>query len=177
MKEPTRTTSGKFSPLDSSRGWCRLERYSDAVNPEARCTALAHASRGANRETGWGGTRSAGFRLWCGAVPCPKAARRCRTGGSMTAPTARRLIPLLISALLLLACASTAPPPPVAAVTIAPVTTEIVIGASVQLTATTWDASGRVLQGRDVTWTHSDPTGPWRDTDRRSIGRVRERTD
>ena len=66
----------------------------------------------------------------------------------MTAPSTRRLIPLLISALLLLACASTAPPPPVAAVTIAPVTTEIVIGASVQLTATTWDASGRVLQGR-----------------------------
>jgi len=76
----------------------------------------------------------------------------------MTAPSTGRLIPPLISALLLLACASTAPPPSVAAMTIAPVTTEIVIGTTVQLTATTWDASGRVLQGREVTWTHSDPT-------------------
>jgi uncharacterized protein YjdB len=67
-------------------------------------------------------------------------------------------MPLLTSAVLLVACTSTSPPQPVAAMTIAPVTTEIVIGASVQLMAMTWDASGRVLQGREVTWTHSDPT-------------------
>ncbi len=29
-----------------------LERNLDAMNPEARCRAVAHASRGANRETG-----------------------------------------------------------------------------------------------------------------------------
>jgi uncharacterized protein YjdB len=42
--------------------------------------------------------------------------------------------------------------------TIAPETTEIVVGATVQLTAATWDADGHVLVGRDVTWGHSDPS-------------------
>jgi uncharacterized protein YjdB len=59
---------------------------------------------------------------------------------------------------LLLACASTSPPPPVAVVTIVPETTELVVGASMQLTAATWDASGRVLPGRAVIWANSDPT-------------------
>ena len=76
----------------------------------------------------------------------------------MTAPSTRRLVPLLTSALLLVACTSTSPPQPVADVTIVPVTTELVVGATVQLTAATWDADGHVLLGRDVKWAHSDPS-------------------
>jgi len=75
----------------------------------------------------------------------------------MTAPSTRRLIPLLTSALLLVACTSTSAPQPVADVTIVPETTELVVGATVQLTAATWDADGHVLPGREVTWAHSDP--------------------
>ena len=75
----------------------------------------------------------------------------------MTAPLIRTLTPAVAFALLLAACQATAPPPPVAAVTIAPVTVELVIGASVQLRAATWDADGRVLRGRSVTWANSDP--------------------
>ncbi len=75
----------------------------------------------------------------------------------MTAPSTRRLISLLTSALLLVACASTSPPQPVAAVTIVPETTDLVVGATVQLRAAIWDADGHVLLGREVTWAHSDP--------------------
>jgi len=76
----------------------------------------------------------------------------------MTAPLTRRLIPLVGFTLLLIACASTAPPPPVVALTIVPVTTELVVGATVQLTAATWDASGRAVGHRAVTWASSNPT-------------------
>jgi uncharacterized protein YjdB len=76
----------------------------------------------------------------------------------MTAPPIRRVIPAIAFALIVAACESTAPPPPVAAVTVVPVTVELVVGATMQLTAATWDASGGVLQGRGVTWGNSDPS-------------------
>src|SRR5439155_9086791 len=43
--------------LDKQVARCILKRYSDAVNPEAAVVRLAHASGGANRETGYAGTR------------------------------------------------------------------------------------------------------------------------
>jgi uncharacterized protein YjdB len=62
--------------------------------------------------------------------------------------------------LLVVACGSggewTAPPPPVAAVTIKPESVEVVVRGTVQLTATTWDASGRAVHGRAVTWASSN---------------------
>lgn len=47
--------------------------------------------------------------------------------------------------------------PPVATVTVAPSTSSVVAGGTVQLTATTRDASGAVLTGRTVTWETSSP--------------------
>jgi hypothetical protein len=52
----------------------------------------------------------------------------------------------------------TAPPPPIAAVAIVPESSEIVVGGAVQLTAAMWDASGRAVGHRAVTWASSDPT-------------------
>src|SRR3989441_12229619 len=50
----------------------------------------------------------------------------------------------------------TVPPPvPVASVTVAPAT--VLVGVTVQLTATTKDAAGNVLTGRTVTWATSNP--------------------
>src|SRR6266571_1061149 len=48
-----------------------------------------------------------------------------------------------------------APPPPVASVTLSPAATGVSVGATVQLTATLKDASGKVLAGRSVTWASS----------------------
>jgi uncharacterized protein YjdB len=63
--------------------------------------------------------------------------------------------------LLVVACGSggqwTAPPPPVAAVTVVPESVEVVVRGSVQLGAVTWDASGRAVRGRAVTWASSNP--------------------
>ncbi len=53
------------------------------------------------------------------------------------------------------AVAVTAPPVPVASVTVAPAT--VLVGVTVQLTATTRDAGGNVLTGRTVTWATSNP--------------------
>src|SRR6266851_5093539 len=53
------------------------------------------------------------------------------------------------------AVAVTAPPVPVASVTVAPAT--VLVGVTVQLTATTRDAGGNVLTGRPVTWATSNP--------------------
>src|SRR6266568_9637594 len=47
------------------------------------------------------------------------------------------------------------PPPPVASVTLSPAATGVSVGATVQLTATLKDASGKVLAGRSVTWASS----------------------
>jgi hypothetical protein len=47
---------------------------------------------------------------------------------------------------------------PVATVAVAPSSVSILQGAKTQLTATTSDASGRVLSGRTVTWSSSDQT-------------------
>ena len=59
--------------------------------------------------------------------------------------------------LLVAACGeSTAPPPPIAAVTIVPESVEVVVHGTVQLTAAMWDASGRPVPGRAMTWTSSD---------------------
>jgi len=50
------------------------------------------------------------------------------------------------------------PPPPVASVTVQPAPATVLIGATLQLWATTKDAAGNVLSGRTVTWTSSDTT-------------------
>ena len=47
-------------------------------------------------------------------------------------------------------------PVPVASVSVTPATSSLVIGGTVQLSATTKDASGSTLNGRSVTWTTSD---------------------
>src|SRR6266516_1534598 len=47
------------------------------------------------------------------------------------------------------------PPPPVASVTVSPGAATVSVGATVQLTATLKDASGKVLAGRSVTWASS----------------------
>lgn len=63
---------------------------------------------------------------------------------------------------LLVACASTADPPgntgaaPVAQVQVAPAAPALIIGDSVQLTATTRDSTGALLTGRTVTWSTSN---------------------
>jgi hypothetical protein len=49
------------------------------------------------------------------------------------------------------------PSAPVASVSVSPATSSLVIGTTQQLTATTRDASGNTLTGRDVTWSSSDP--------------------
>src|SRR6266852_6169864 len=46
--------------------------------------------------------------------------------------------------------------PPVASVTVAPPTPTVLVGQTVQLTATTADANGNVLTGRVVTWASSN---------------------
>jgi len=46
---------------------------------------------------------------------------------------------------------------PVASVVISPVTAVVLVGATVQLTATLKDAAGNLLSGRSVTWTSSAP--------------------
>jgi uncharacterized protein YjdB len=48
-------------------------------------------------------------------------------------------------------------PVPVASVTVAPTSSSLVVGATVQLSATTRDAGGNVLTGRVVTWSSSSP--------------------
>jgi uncharacterized protein YjdB len=50
----------------------------------------------------------------------------------------------------------TVTPVPVATVAVTPSTSSLVIGATVQLSATTKDAAGNTLTGRTVTWTTSD---------------------
>ena len=69
--------------------------------------------------------------------------------------TATRLATVV---LLVAACGeATAPPPPIAAVTIVPESVEVVVGGTVRLTAAMWDASGRGVRGRAMTWASSDP--------------------
>ena len=51
----------------------------------------------------------------------------------------------------------TAPPPPIAAVAIVPESAEVVVRETVQLTAATWNASGRAVGHRAVTWASSHP--------------------
>src|SRR5207249_3393785 len=46
---------------------------------------------------------------------------------------------------------------PVASVVISPVTAVVLVGATVQLTATLKDAAGNLLSGRSVTWASSTP--------------------
>src|SRR5229473_2352698 len=68
---------------------------------------------------------------------------------------------LLAAALLLgTACNDTTSPSlsAVASVTIAPAADSLVVGNTVQLTATTQDAAGHALTGRLVAWTSSDTT-------------------
>lgn len=65
----------------------------------------------------------------------------------------------LIAALGLAACSGddgNEPTVPVAAVAVAPSISSIPIGGQVQLQATTLDASGGTLSGRQITWTTSD---------------------
>jgi uncharacterized protein YjdB len=51
---------------------------------------------------------------------------------------------------------NTPPPAPVASVTVTPASADVVVGTSIQLTATARDAAGNSLSGREVTWTSSD---------------------
>lgn len=53
---------------------------------------------------------------------------------------------------------STPPPPPVATVQVTVPSDSVLVGDSLQLTATTLDAQSHVLAGRTVTWTSSDTT-------------------
>jgi len=88
------------------------------------------------------------------------AARGARRLGCTTLP--RVLAALTALALLIAACGSggeaTAPRQPVAAVRIVPESVEVVARGTVQLTAAMWDASGRAVDHRAVTWASSNPT-------------------
>ena len=65
---------------------------------------------------------------------------------------------LALLALLVAACGeATAPPRPVAAMGIVPESVEVVVRGTVQLTAAMWDASGRAVRGREMTWASSNP--------------------
>ena len=81
--------------------------------------------------------------------------------GTITA-LPRVLAALTALALLIAACGSggeaTAPRQPVAAVRIVPESVEVVVRGTAQLTAATWDASGRAVGHRAVTWASSNPT-------------------
>jgi alpha-tubulin suppressor-like RCC1 family protein len=73
-------------------------------------------------------------------------------------PRPSRSAMLLLGVTLVLACGSEpTAPSPVASVTVAPATTTVVLAESVQLVATTMDASGTVLAGRTVSWASSAP--------------------
>jgi uncharacterized protein YjdB len=52
---------------------------------------------------------------------------------------------------------SAPPPAPVATVSVSPVSSTLLVGATVQLSATTRDASNNVLTGRVVTWASANP--------------------
>ena len=74
----------------------------------------------------------------------------------------RRVVTALTALIALLAACgtgdpSTAPSQPVAAVSIVPEAVEVVVRETVQLTAAMWDASGRGVRGRAMTWASSDP--------------------
>ena len=78
--------------------------------------------------------------------------------------TRSRLSPLALVLSFALGCTSSSdpgggdPPPtaPVASVTVTAAQASVVVGASVQMSASTLDASGNVLTGRAVTWSTSD---------------------
>lgn len=64
----------------------------------------------------------------------------------------------LLASLAVLGCeAPFSFPAPVASVTVAPLTTDLPQGESLQLTATVLDSGGRPVTGRPVLWTTSDP--------------------
>lgn len=68
-----------------------------------------------------------------------------------------RLTGSFLVAALTLACGSSSEPPaPVATVALAPVDDTVRVGETTQLTATTRDANGNVLNGRAVTWASSN---------------------
>ena len=80
----------------------------------------------------------------------------------MAARFGRSLIALVVSSAV--GCSSGSdpggsdppPPAPVASVTVTAAQPSVVVGASVQMSASTLDASGNVLTGRTVTWSTSD---------------------
>src|SRR5712692_624199 len=71
-------------------------------------------------------------------------------------------LPLYGVALLVAACGESTqphpPPPPVASVDVTPAPAGVVIGQTLQLTATVRDANGNQLSDRTVIWTTSAPT-------------------
>jgi alpha-tubulin suppressor-like RCC1 family protein len=72
-------------------------------------------------------------------------------------PRPSRSAMLLLGTVLVLACSNEpAAPRPVASVTVEPGSATLVLGGSLQLTATPKDAAGAALQGRVVTWGSSD---------------------
>ena len=86
------------------------------------------------------------------------AARGARRLGCTALP--RVLAALTAVALLIPACGgeAAAPREPVAAVRIVPESVEVVVRGTVELTAAMWDASGRAVDHRAVTWASSNPT-------------------
>jgi uncharacterized protein YjdB len=60
------------------------------------------------------------------------------------------------SAALTVSASPPPPPAPVASVSVAPATSSLTVGGSVQLSATTRDASGNTLTGRSITWSSSN---------------------
>ena len=60
------------------------------------------------------------------------------------------------SAALTVSASPPPPPTPVASVSVAPTTSSITVGGSVQFSATTRDASGNTLTGRTITWSSSN---------------------
>src|SRR5688572_20313367 len=73
---------------------------------------------------------------------------------------ANRVSGVVLMALFLGACGSDAPsgPIPVATIQVTSPIPSVVVGASQQFSATTFDASGAVLSGRPIAWTSRDPT-------------------
>src|SRR5216684_1430396 len=80
----------------------------------------------------------------------------------MTMPSMTKTLLLAAALLVGIACNdSTSPPPPAGPPTVASVTVALsrgtlLVGSTVQLTATTKDSAGNVLTGRAVTWASSN---------------------
>jgi uncharacterized protein YjdB len=119
------------------------------VGQSVQLTATPRNAAGAalaNRQVSWSSSNSA-----VAAVDADGTVRGVAAGtATITATSEGRSGTAAITV-------SPAPPLPVASVVVTPPSSQIGVGSTVSLNATTRDAAGNTLTGRAVTWTSSDP--------------------